>query len=37
MQRAVQLAELPDMIRGYDEVKLANVERFWEAVPGVWV
>jgi len=30
--RAVALAKLPDMIRGYDEVKLANVERFWEAV-----
>ncbi len=34
-QRAVKLAELPDMIRGYDEVKLANVERFWEAVRGL--
>jgi len=27
--RAVQLAQLPDMIRGYDEIKLRNVERFW--------
>ncbi len=26
--RAVQLAELPDMIRGYETVKEANVERF---------
>ena len=30
--RAVELAELPDMIRGYDSVKLGNVERFWDAV-----
>lgn len=30
--RAVQLAQLPDMIRGYDEIKLRNVERFWSAV-----
>ncbi|MYD10873.1 MAG: indolepyruvate ferredoxin oxidoreductase family protein [Chloroflexi bacterium] len=33
--RAVELARLPDMIRGYDEVKLANVERFWEAARGL--
>ena len=25
---AVQIAELPDMIRGYEEIKLANVEKF---------
>ena len=31
-ERAVKLAELPDMIRGYDEVKLRNVQRFREAV-----
>ncbi len=30
--QAVKLAELPDMIRGFDEVKLGNVERFWGAV-----
>ena len=26
--RAVQLAELPDMIRGYEQIKLRSVERF---------
>jgi indolepyruvate ferredoxin oxidoreductase len=30
--QAVQLAELPDMIRGYEEIKLANVARFREKV-----
>ncbi len=33
--QAAKLAALPDMIRGYDEIKLANVERFWEAVRGL--
>lgn len=33
--RATELARLPDMIRGYDEVKLGNVERFWGAVRGL--
>jgi indolepyruvate ferredoxin oxidoreductase len=33
--QAVKLAQLPDMIRGYDEVKLGNVERFWEAARGL--
>jgi indolepyruvate ferredoxin oxidoreductase len=28
LRSAVLLAELPDIIRGYDEVKLKNVERF---------
>ena len=28
-ERAVKLAELPDVIRGYEDIKLANVERFW--------
>jgi len=27
-ERAVRLAVLPDMIRGYEDVKLRNVERF---------
>ena len=26
--RAVQLAELPDMIRGYEDIKMKNVERY---------
>ena len=30
--RLVALAQLPDMIRGYDEVKLGNVEHFWDKV-----
>lgn len=29
---AVQLAELPDLIRGYEEIKLANVETYHAAV-----
>ena len=33
--RAVKLAQLPDVIRGYDEVKLGNVERFWRAARGL--
>jgi len=27
-----KLAQLRDVIRGYDEVKLRNVERFWGEV-----
>ena len=30
--RAVKLARLPDVIRGYEEIKLANVRRFREEV-----
>ena len=30
--QAVQLAELPDMIRGYEDVKMKNVERYREEV-----
>ena len=29
---AVELAELPDAIRGYEDVKLENVARFRKAV-----
>jgi indolepyruvate ferredoxin oxidoreductase len=32
VEQAVQLAELPDMIRGYEDVKLANVARFRQKV-----
>ena len=32
---AVKLANLPDMIRGYDEVKLKNVQRFCEEVKNL--
>jgi indolepyruvate ferredoxin oxidoreductase len=31
-QQAVKLANLPDLIRGYEEVKLKNVARFRQAV-----
>ena len=27
---AVQIAELPDLVRGYESIKLRNVERFRE-------
>jgi indolepyruvate ferredoxin oxidoreductase len=30
--RAVKLAALPDLIRGYEDIKLANVRRFREDV-----
>jgi indolepyruvate ferredoxin oxidoreductase len=30
--KAVKLAGLPDLIRGYEDVKLANVRRFREEV-----
>ena len=33
--RALQLAQLPDIIRGYEDVKLANVERFREQVRAI--
>ncbi|MRH89309.1 indolepyruvate ferredoxin oxidoreductase family protein [Nocardia sp. SYP-A9097] len=29
---AVQAAALPDLVRGYEDVKLANVEQYWSAV-----
>ena len=34
-ERSVELAKLPDMIRGYEEIKLENVSRFWEAVDAL--
>ena len=30
IDRAVQLAELPDVVRGYEQIKLANVDAFHE-------
>ncbi|HEX2620407.1 MAG TPA: DUF6537 domain-containing protein, partial [Phototrophicaceae bacterium] len=30
--QVVKLAELPDMIRGYEDIKLGNVEKFWQTV-----
>ena len=35
--RAVKLANLPDLIRGYEEIKLANVRRFREEVRALGV
>lgn len=32
--RAVELAELPEMIRGYESIKLANVERYVAVLEG---
>lgn len=32
---AVKLASLPDIIRGYDEIKLRNVEKFWDEVQAL--
>ncbi len=31
-ERAVKLANLPDLIRGYEDIKLRNVERFRDEV-----
>ncbi len=33
--QAVKLASLPDIVRGYDEVKLGNIERFWAAAQAM--
>lgn len=30
--KVARLAELPDMIRGYEDIKLRNVEKFWSEV-----
>ena len=34
-ERAVELAELPDIIRGYEGIKLANVARYREALTAL--
>ena len=34
-ERAVRLAELPDVIRGYEDVKLAGVERFHQQLRAI--
>ena len=34
-ERAVKLAQLPDVIRGYEDVKLAGVERFHEEMRAI--
>lgn len=34
-EEAVTLASLPDIIRGYDEVKLGNIEKFWDEVTAL--
>src|SRR5262249_44378332 len=34
-ERAVKLAALPDLIRGYEDIKLRNVERFRHEVRGL--
>jgi len=34
-ERAVKLANLPDLIRGYEDIKLRNVERFRHEVRGL--
>lgn len=32
---AVELAALPDVIRGYDHIKLANIDKFWAEVERI--
>ena len=34
-ERALRLARLPDVVRGYDEVKLRNVQRFQREVSAL--
>ena len=36
-ERAVTLARLPDMIRGYEDIKLGNVEKFRSEVRALGV
>ncbi|PJF28713.1 MAG: 2-oxoacid ferredoxin oxidoreductase, partial [Phototrophicales bacterium] len=33
--KALKLAQLPDMIRGYEDIKLRNVEEFWLEVEKI--
>ncbi|GAY07185.1 indolepyruvate ferredoxin oxidoreductase family protein [Pseudonocardia sp. N23] len=35
LPRAVEIAELPDMIRGYEDIKLASVARYREALQSL--
>ncbi len=35
LEAVVELAELPDLVRGYEDIKLANVERYRAAVADV--
>jgi len=34
-EKAVKLATLPDIIRGYEDIKLRNVEKFWTEVEKI--
>jgi hypothetical protein len=33
--RAVEFAELPDLVRGYEDVKLRNVDRYADRLRGL--
>ena len=36
-ERAVRIARLPDLVRGYEDVKLRSVDRFREAARALGV